>query len=146
MTSQGITGYKDTSWLSSPGSTGHRQAQGFLTSNIFLSQLTQHHVFMDKFFPQSRSNPWEYHLASKETRFLKQVQPPTEQKPWVRATSPSTVPNTRAQSTHAQLLATLLSFLLTDSCTVTLANAELPGSQAVCPRQMPTCHYLETPE
>lgn len=49
----------------------HSQAQCFLTSNIFLSQLTQHYVFMDKFFLQSRSNPWEYHLASNETRFLK---------------------------------------------------------------------------
>lgn len=50
----------------------HSQAQCLLTSNIFLSQLTQHYVFMDKFFPQSRSNPWENHLASNKTRFLKQ--------------------------------------------------------------------------
>lgn len=128
----------------------HSQAQCFLTSNIFLSQLTQHYVFMDKFFLQSRSNPWEYHLASNETRFLKQDQPPPEQKRWVRATSRSTVPCTSPQhtcpSTHAQLLAALLFLLPTDSSTVTLATAELLGSQAVCPRQMPTCHYLETPE
>lgn len=93
------------------------------TSNIFLPQLTQHYIFMDKFFPQSRSNPWENHLASNKTRFLKQEQTPPEQNHWVRAASPSTVPCTSPQDTspgtHAQLLATLLSLLPTDSSTVT---------------------------
>lgn len=119
-------------------------------SSILLPQLTRHYVFMDKFFPQSRSNPWENHLASNKTRFLKQDQTPPEQKHWVRTVSPSTVPCTSPQdtspSTRAQLLATLLSLLPMDSSTVTLATAELLGSQAVCPKQMPTCHYLQTPE
>lgn len=88
--------------------------------------------------------------CKQQNKVSKTGQMPPEQKHWVRAISPSPVPCTSPQhtspSTHAQLLATLLSLLPTDSSTVTQATAELPGSQAVCPRQMPTCHYLETPE
>lgn len=48
-----------------------QQAQCFLTSSTFLSQLTQHYVFMDKFFPQSRFNPWENHLAKQQNKVSK---------------------------------------------------------------------------
>lgn len=54
---------------------------------------------MQKFLPQSRFNPWENHLANNKTMFLKRAQTPPEQKHWVRAVSPSTVPCTTPQDT-----------------------------------------------
>lgn len=139
--------HKDRRWLSTPGSTEHSQAQRFLTSDIFLSQSTQHYVFMDKFL-LSRSNPWEHHLASNEIGFLKQDQPPPEQIHWARAISPlcpTPAPSTCAQVHMHSCWPLCRPSPPLHSSTVTLATAELLGSQAVCHGQMPTCCYLETP-
>lgn len=125
----------------------HSQAQCFLTSDSFLSQSTQHYVFMDK-FPLSRSNPWEHHLANNEIGFLKQDQSPPEQIHWARAISPlcpTPAPSTCAQAYMHSCRPLCRPSPRQHSSTVTLATAELLGSQAVCHGQMPTCCYLETP-
>lgn len=62
-----------------------------------------------------------------------------------QAPCPTPAPSTRAQAHTEHFRPPRHPSPPQHSFTVTLATAELPGSQAVCRGQMPTCHHPETP-